>query len=303
MYFTRLPDHTQPGFDEALHFSRFKKHNIIFNAESSSSNCDDHVGCLSFKTVLSGEEWYGINGHRLAIRPGQFLILNDDQHYSCTSDNGEKLKILSVFFKKEFASDVFRHAISKEEFLLDEPVAGSPETLEFFQTLNHITPELQLQLSGLLATLDQQGYNETMMDEHLVFLLFQLIRTYKSESQRAGQVSALKSSTRAEIYRRLCMAKDILHSTYMESPDLNTISSLSCLSVPQLVRQFKAVFQVTPHQYLIRIRLKHAADLLKFTNKPIHEITWRCGFENVSAFSRAFKSGHGIQPLNFRKLR
>jgi len=303
MYFTSLPDHTKPGFDEALHFSRFKKHNLIFNAESNASNCDNHVGCLSFKTVLRGEEWYGINRQRLAVRPGQFLILNDDQNYSCRSENGEKLKILSVFFKKEFASSVFRDALHTEVLLLDEPLGNRTQNLEFFQTLNHVTPELQLQLSGLLTALDQQGYEENMMDEYLVFLLHQLIRTHKSESNHIGKVAALKSSTRTEIYKRLCVAKDILHSTYMEHTDLAHISSLACLSVPQLVRQFKAVFHITPHQYLIRIRLKHAADLLKFTDKPIHEITWMTGFENVSAFCRAFKSGYGVQPLNFRKTR
>ena len=303
MYFTSLPDHTKPGFDEALHFSRFKQHNIIFNAESSASNCDNHVGCLSFKTVLSGEEWYGINRQRLVVRPGQFLILNDDQNYSCRSDNGEKLRILSVFFKKEFAASVFRDALHTESFLLDEALNNGTQSPEFFQTLNHITPELQLQLSGLLTALDQEGYEENMMDEYLVFLLHQLIRTHKSEFNRVGQVAALKSSTRTEIYKRLCVAKDILHSTYMEHTDLAHISNLACLSVPQLVRQFKAVFRITPHQYLIRVRLKHAADLLKLTNKPIHEITWMTGFENVSAFCRAFKSGYGVQPVNFRKMR
>lgn len=303
MYFTSLPDHTKPGFDEELHFSKFKKHNIIFNALSSSSNCDNHVGCLSFKTVLSGEDWYGINQHRVALRPGQFLILNDDQNYSSNSDNGEKLRVLSVFFKKEFASAVFRDALSPEEQLLNDPVDTTAQTLEFFQTLNHITPELQCHISALLGALETHGYDEAMMDEYLVFLLHQLIRMHKSESKRVELVSALKSNTRTEIYKRLCTAKDILHSTYMERSDLNTISSLSCLSVPQLVRQFKAVFHVTPHQYLIRIRLKHAADLLTFTKKPIHEITWMCGFEDVSAFCRAFKSGYGVQPMNFRRTK
>src|SRR5882724_5501463 len=74
MYFTSLPDHTKPGFDEQAHFGKFKTHNVIFNALSSGVHCDHHVGCLSLKTVLQGEEWYGVNHRHVALRPSQFLI-------------------------------------------------------------------------------------------------------------------------------------------------------------------------------------------------------------------------------------
>jgi len=301
MYFTSLPDHTRPGFDEALHFSKFRKHNIIFNAFSSNSRCDDHVGCLSFKTILTGEEWYGINNYRLAVRPGQFLILNDEQNYSCRIDNGEKAKVLSVFFKKEFARAVFQDTLHSEETLLDNPFNKDGKMPEFFQTLNDITPALQQQLVTLITALDKQGFSDTMVDEHLVFLLRHLIHTQQAASKHTNNVNALKANSRTEIYKRICIARDILHSSYMDNPDLPALSALACLSVPQLVRQFKAVFHTTPHQYLTRIKLERAAELLKHTDKPVHEITWLCGFENVSAFCRAFKSAFGVQPINFRK--
>lgn len=53
---TSMPDHADPGFDEAKYFNQFKKHNIIVHAVNKDSHCDDHAGCLSIKTVLRGEE-------------------------------------------------------------------------------------------------------------------------------------------------------------------------------------------------------------------------------------------------------
>jgi AraC family transcriptional regulator len=300
MYFTSLPDHTMSGFDEQVHFSKFGKHNIIYNASSSNSHCDNHIGCLSLKTVLIGEEWYGINRHRLAVRPGQFLILNDDQTYSCAIDGGS-VRTLSVFFKKEFASFVFHDALQSEELLLDDPFSSGKKTIEFFQTLHIIDLPLQQQLSDLVAYLDNKGYDNSPVDEYLVFLLHYLIRVHQSQAVRLKNVNAVKATTRTEIYKRLCVAKDLLHSCYMDKPDLYAISDAACLSVPQLVRQFKAVFHSTPHQYLVRIRLQRAAELLEDTGIPVGEITWRCGFENVSAFCRAFKSEYGVQPGSFRR--
>ncbi|HTI60930.1 AraC family transcriptional regulator [Mucilaginibacter sp.] len=300
MYFKSLPDHTAPGFDEQLHFSKFKKHNIIFNALSSKSSCDDHVGCLSLKTVLSGEEWYGVNKRRLAVRPGQFLILNNDQNYSCNIDTTEKVRVLSIFFKKEFAASVFSDALVGEAASLDDPFNTSGSAPEFFQTLNPIDAPLQQRLSCLVADLETQGYDDWVVDEQLVFVMRQLLATHKMELKLAGRVDAVKTHTKTEIHKRLCIARDLLRSSFTEELNLQAVSSEACLSVPQLVRQFKAVFQTTPHQYLTRIRLAHATDLLKRTPLPVHEITWMCGFEDTSAFCRAFKTAFGVQPLAFR---
>ena len=211
-------------------------------------------------------------------------------------------KNFSIFFKNGFASAVFSDKLYTEEQSLDRPFYNEGQVPEFFQTLNRTEPGLLKQLSDLIFSLENEGYDSNLVDEHLVGVLQYLIGTYKSETKRAYAVNAVKASTRAEIYKRLCVAKDFMYSCFADKPDLQAISNEACLSVPQLVRQFKAVFNTTPHQCLTRIRLEYAAGLLKQTNIPIHEITWKCGFENMSAFCRAFKSEYGVQPHNHRRI-
>jgi len=311
MYYTRLPDHSEPGFDEQRHFGQFKKHNVVFNAWSNGAHCEDHIGCLSLKTVLSGEEWYTIDRRRLAVRPGQFLILNDDQRYACQVQKGEPAKVLSIFFKREFAGAVFRDCLCSEEASTDDPFHPGNGTLEFFQTLHAVGPRLLQQLRDLTAHLDSMGDrtgdlahlddHTGLTDEHLLFLLRQLVRTHKSEVNGTGRIDAVKASTRKEIYSRVCFAKDLLHSAYGEKLDLDTISKAVCLSVPQLVRQFQYAFRLTPHRYLTRVRLHHATDLLRRTDLPVLDVSWQCGFDNPSAFGRAFKAQYGIQPAQCRR--
>jgi len=300
MYFTKLPDHTAPGFDERKHFSRFSEHNVIFNAFSPESCCDKHVGCLSLKTVLSGEEWYGVDGRQVAIRPGQFLILNDNQDYSCGIHKGDGARVLSVFFQKEFAASGFLDMLRREDQLLDDPADLQHKTPEFFQTLHAVEPDLMKSLSSLVTRFETYGDDPNRMDEGLVFLLQHLVRTYRLDSQYLRQVDAVKPSTKKEIYKRLCIARDILHTFFQEPLDLSDLSARACLSLPQLIRQFKSVFGRTPYQYLIDIRLRHAAELLKESSAPVREITWHCGFNDASAFGRAFKSAYGIPPEQFR---
>ena len=302
MYFTSLPDHKKPGFDEAAHFDKFRKHNIIFNAMSSKSDCYRHVGCLSVKTVLSGEEWYRVDNRDIAIRPGQFLVLNNSQEYSCRIDGPGKVNVLSIFFREQFARSVLRDVLCREETLLDNYLVSGEKVPEFFQTLKVIEPSLQKKMLTLVATLNDFGYDVNRVDEHLVFLLHELIHKHKMEVRLANRVKAVKPSTKKEIYKRLCIAKDFMYSSFSDKPDLRSITNIACLSTPQLIRHFKAVFKVSPHQYLTRVRLEHAAGLLKHSETPVYEITRECGFENTSSFCRLFKKEYGVSPVNFRML-
>jgi AraC-like DNA-binding protein len=304
LYFTELPDHKGPGFNERLHFNRFTQQNVVFHALANKSHCDHHVGCLSIKTVLSGEEVYGFNGLEKSLRPGQFIILNDDQPYRFRTGSAGKVKNLSVFFKKEFAADVFRDAVQTEEMSLDSALETTNHTPEFFQTLCMLDDALLKTLKILIfeAEHTQGAMGDSAGDEHLIFLLHLLLRVHRSDISRLDKVDAIKSGTRKEIYKRLCIAKDFLHSTFMNNLDLRLVSHAACLSVPQLVRQFKAVFHTTPYQYLVSTRLSYSAGLLKNTNSPVNEIARASGFENTSAFCRAFKTTYGTTPLSFRNV-
>jgi AraC-like DNA-binding protein len=299
MYFTRIPNHKSPTFDEERHFNQFKQCNIIFNVKAERAYCERLKGCLSVKIVSSGEEWYHVNNHQLAVRPGQFLILNDEQDYTCRADSSGEVRIQSVFFTKAFSSAVFHDALSDEEMILDDPFEQG-QSLEFFQTLYETDEVLRQKIGSLIAVLDDGGYQKNVIDEHLVFLLHYLIRVHKKEAKRANEVKALKHTTRKEIYRRLCIAKDFMHSSFMGDSDLSQIGNSACLSTPQLVRQFKAVFGTTPHQYLLQVRFENALSLLRNSSESVQEITGRCGFKNTSAFCRAFKGKYGVSPLGLR---
>jgi AraC family transcriptional regulator len=190
-----------------------------------------------------------------------------------------------------------------EEQLLDDPSCRHTPTPEFVQTLHAIEPDLSKRLTLLTTRLDTYGDDSNRTDEELVFLLQYLLRVFRRDRQLSRQVDAAKPSTQKEIYKRLCIAKDVLHTYYKEPLDLSQLSAHACLSTPQLIRQFKSVFGRTPYQYLIDIRLHHAAYLLVQTAEDIRDITWDSGFNDPSAFCRAFRTRYGTSPGQFRAQR
>lgn len=79
------------------------------------------------------------------------------------------------------------------------------------------------------------------------------------------------------------------------------LAKLAGLSLAQLERHFRHVFQVTPQQYLIKLRIEMAMRLLH-GDGSIACVGQRCGFSDQSAFARQFKATVGMTPSEYRGL-
>lgn len=72
------------------------------------------------------------------------------------------------------------------------------------------------------------------------------------------------------------------------------------ISVPQLIRRFKAETGQTPYAYLMALRLQTAEMYLKYTGRTVEEIGWQTGFAGTSNFILQFKKRYGVTPAQYR---
>ena len=90
-------------------------------------------------------------------------------------------------------------------------------------------------------------------------------------------------------------------SKYFASPLTNKSIAEIFHYHPNYVNQIiKEKTGISLHQYLIRLRLLHAADLLLYTEIPINEIATLCGFSDAGYFSYYFKKCYGCSPTVFK---
>lgn len=87
-----------------------------------------------------------------------------------------------------------------------------------------------------------------------------------------------------------------------EELDAPSLTRQFAYSPNYLLRIFKDEYGVSPSQYLKRIRIDKAKDLLAHTGKTVAEVAEEIGYRDESVFYRAFKQQAGLSPGNWRKI-
>ncbi|GKX29297.1 transcriptional regulator [Vallitalea longa] len=103
-------------------------------------------------------------------------------------------------------------------------------------------------------------------------------------------------------YEKLKPTIDFINNNYTESISLEEIAEQVYLNPTYFLRLFKKNFNITPRQYILKLRLDEACSLLKGTELSIKEISDKLGFCNQFYFTKSFKKKLSVTPSEYRKL-
>ena len=103
---------------------------------------------------------------------------------------------------------------------------------------------------------------------------------------------------RMYLYRRIVQAKLYIDTHYSDSLDLDDIADEACFSKFHFIRLFKKIYNKTPHQYLIAVRMQQARSLLQ-KGHPVTGVCYEVGFQSPGSFTALFKKHFNISPSAF----
>jgi len=106
---------------------------------------------------------------------------------------------------------------------------------------------------------------------------------------------------RHEGFRRLCRARDLLREVREPSPSIEELAREVRISPFHFIRQFEAVFGVTPHQYRIQSRLDRAKQLLAGGEHSVTDVCMAVGFSSLGSFSTLFARRVGETPSTYQR--
>ena len=101
-------------------------------------------------------------------------------------------------------------------------------------------------------------------------------------------------------YARIADVIRHLETRIAEAHTLENLAVIAGCSRYHFLRIFRRATGVTPHQWILRVRLREAAKRIVTTREPITAIALDVGFEDLSNFIRSFRAEFGVSPRIYR---
>ncbi|MDF2721110.1 MAG: AraC family transcriptional regulator [Paenibacillus sp.] len=191
------------------------------------------------------------------------------------------LTFLAVYFDLYTASG---HKIESEHELLPNAVG---------KCIVQDTQRLSSTYEYLMKTIKQKDSASVYRRN---FLLQDLWQLYIWELNPASQ-----ERVKQPLDSLMREAEKMLREASVSVFSMKNVSGELGLSAVQFTRRFKAVYGMTPSDYVTALRLSRARTLLAETKMTLEQIAQQCGYENGLYLSRIFSKKMNISPSQYRK--
>jgi AraC-like DNA-binding protein len=240
---------------------------VEFRAAPASRFEHQH-DAIVIAAVLRGSFRYRASQGRVTLMPGALLLGNAGDAYECAYEDGGD-RVISF----GYTPDCFARMTGAKPAFRTHRVAPTPAAI------------------ALTAAIEAGAADADQLEELALRV--------------AGDVGALhdappaRPSTRDE--RRIIDALRLIEGHYDEPLLVLALAGAARMSPYHFLRVFRAVAGVTPHQYVMRTRLRRAAVALVLTDAPIAEIAFAHGFGDLSTFVTTFGRVFGKPPRAYRR--
>jgi AraC-like DNA-binding protein len=244
------------------------------SAEPDDTPFVERYRCHSVSYVRKGSFGCRTRGRTFELVAGSILVGFPGDEYICTHDHVCGDECLSFFLSPE----------------LVEAIGDGSEIWR----VGAAPPLPELMVLGELAQAAADGRSDIGLDE--VGQLF-ASRFVEVVSGRSREPAPLKARDR----RRAVETALWIDANSHQEIDLEGVAGQAGISPFHFLRLFANVIGATPHQYLVRSRLRHAARLLADGGLSITDVAYDVGFGDLSNFVRTFHRAAGISPRRFRE--
>ena len=234
---------------------------------------EQHTG-HSVSFVRKGSFGCRSRGRTFELVAGSVLVGHPGDEYMCTHDHVCGDECLSFFPSPELVDAIGDRA-------------------EIWQ-IGAAPPLPELMVLGELAQAAADGRSDIGLDEVGALFASRFVEVVSGRPQKAAA-----AGTRDR--RRAVEAALWIDAHSPQDIDLEQAAAQAEISPFHFLRLFSGVLGVTPHQYLVRSRLRHAARLLADDEISVTDVAYDVGFGDLSNFVRTFHRAAGVSPRRFRE--
>lgn len=242
-------------------------------------HCHDYVSMIY---VLSGTCTYNICDTLYQVKKGDMLVCNPGVYHDKIMRSGEEILELHTGFGNISLEGLPKNCLIEPSTC---PVMSLPEhEQEFLKCCSDIFYEQKKNEPGC----------ELMLKINVMKLLVLFLKaTYIAQEGSENTCINFESFDKAAIVNTLI---SFLNENYMHQISLDTISKNIYMSPAYISKVFKEEMGESPINYLIKIRLAKARELLLEGNHSIKTVARTVGYEDAYYFSKLYKKYHNVSP-------
>jgi AraC-like DNA-binding protein len=248
-------------------------YDIVCTCGPRDRSGEEQTSTSGIALVLSGSFVARSRHGTSLLGPGALFLIEAGRCFACSHQHGEGDRCLSVKFEPELFARIAHDAGAKAEFA------------------HNSLPPLR-ELSPLTARARMAMMRPDLMEEAALEMMGAAIQL-GGRLRRASSTPIHHHGRMTEVLRYMAAHAAAPHK-------IAGLARMARLSPYHFLRSFKATTGVTPHQWLLRARLREAAEKLAGTQAPVTDIALDVGFEDLSNFTRSFRAEFGASPRQFR---
>ena len=234
----------------------------------------EQYGCHSISYVRKGSFGCRCRGRSFELVAGSILVGYPGDEFTCTHDHVCGDECLSFFSGPE----------------LVEAIGDRTEVWR----IGAAPPLPELMVLGELAQAAAEGRSDIGLDEVGQIFTSRFVEVVSGQAREPAP-------TKARDRRRAVETALWIDAHSHQQIDLEHAAGQAGISPFHFLRLFSGVLGVTPHQYLVRSRLRHAARLLADDDISVTDVAYDVGFGDLSNFVRTFHRAAGVSPRRFRQ--
>lgn len=254
-----------------------------------------HTDFSELVIVLDGVADHVVGAVSYPVTKGEVFVINNGTVHGYR--NARNFKICNIMFQPHNmfspTSDIRQSMGFQALFVV------APHYLQNNQFHSRLTLSLddfafvRRLLDEMLVEFQQkhEGW-QTLLSAMFIQLCILLSRHYRADQNEHHSDVFKLSRTIAYIEKH-----------YAEDIALADLVQTSGYSERQLTRLFHRTFAASPKQYITKLRIQKAQQLLPDPSHSIGEVAWSCGFADQNYFSRVFRSETGETPSAYRHRR
>lgn len=247
-------------------------HDFICTCGPDDRDAEEQGSTSGVALLVSGS--FVVRNHHgtSLLSEGSMFLVEAGRCFVCSHRHGAGDRCLSFQFAPEIFERIAHDAGARPNFA------------------HNRLPPLRA-LSGLAARA-RTTINDPQAAEEVAFELAGAALRLAGRAGRKG-ASAHHHGRMTEVLRYMAEHSAAPHK-------LVGLARMARMSPYHFLRSFKATTGVTPHQWLLRTRLRKAAEQLATTALPITNVALDVGFADLSNFTRSFHAEFGASPRQYR---